>query len=330
MARVSRFPVGESVLLGIAVTVAWLGRLDLYAHPGLQALQFVPWPWLVMPGLALLIQVLRARKVLRFSLVVASFLVLLLGVFGFELHQRSATSAPTFRVFVLNADMCAGTFDGMVQAVLDADPDVALQVEVCGNAEYVAEKLRLHYSSVLLHGQFLVASRYPVTRVSPPPAPGLHIAYAAYTLSAPEGPIELVAVHPVSPRPFFRRLARTLLRPDDLPYALHFGERNAAVRRENLMEAAREATTHLGARAVLLGDFNSLPQDGLLRAAFAGYRDSFEVAGAGFGYTFPRPWPWLRLDRVYTSPALVPILHETRCTAVSDHCGVVVDLRAAE
>jgi vancomycin resistance protein VanJ len=330
MAEGERFPLREGMLLGTTLAVASLQRLDLYGKPGLLALQFLPWSTLLVPALVLFISALRARALRRIALVSATLLLLLTYVLGVEFHPEGTARDAAFRVFSLNADMCAGTFDGMVQAVVDADADVALQVEVCGNAEYVVEKLRHHYPSVLLHGQFLLASRFPITRISPPPGPGLHLGYAAYTVATPKGPLELIAIHPVSPRPFFRRLMGTLLRPDDLPHALRFGARNAALRKDALLDAAREAAAHAKARTILFGDFNSLPQDGLVRAAFSAYRDSFELAGTGFGYSFPRPLPWLRLDRVYTSRALVPVRHQTRCEPVSDHCGVVVDLRTTE
>jgi vancomycin resistance protein VanJ len=330
MAEGGQFPLRESMLLGTTLAVAWLQRLDLYGEPGLLALQFLPWSVLLVPALVLFVSAVRTRALRRIVLLSATMLLLLTCVLGVGLHPGGTARGTAFRVFSLNADMCAGTFDGMVRAVVEADADVALQVEVCGNAEYVVEKLKQHYPSVLLHGQFLLASRFPITRISPPPGPGLHLGYAAYTLATPEGPLEVIAIHPVSPRPFFRRLMRTLLRPDDLPHALRFGARNAALRKDALLDAAREAATHAGARTIVLGDFNSLPQDGLLHAAFAAYRDSFELAGAGFGYTFPQPLPWLRLDRVYTSGALIPIRHQTRCGPVSDHCGVVVDLRTAK
>ena len=53
---------------------------------------------------------------------------------------------------------------------------------------------------------------------------------------------------------------------------------------------------------LVAGDFNGPPDSPLYQNAWHGYRDAFDVAGSGYGYTAHAPLPWVRIDRILTTP----------------------------
>ncbi|MBC8126401.1 MAG: endonuclease/exonuclease/phosphatase family protein [Gloeobacteraceae cyanobacterium ES-bin-144] len=73
------------------------------------------------------------------------------------------------------------------------------------------------------------------------------------------------------------------------------------------------------------GDFNSPASDVVHRQLDRDFEDAFSVAGTGWGDTFQRRLPILRIDHIYASRHFSPI----RCSAVttrhSDHRMVVAD-----
>ena len=79
--------------------------------------------------------------------------------------------------------------------------------------------------------------------------------------------------------------------------------------------------------AVIAGDFNAAANDRLYRMLEGHFTDAFRAAGTGWGNTYHRRLPLLRIDHVYgSSRHFVPV----RCRAVkvpqSDHRMVIADL----
>jgi len=77
---------------------------------------------------------------------------------------------------------------------------------------------------------------------------------------------------------------------------------------------------------ILAGDFNLPELSHAFHANLGGFSDSFRTAGAGFGYTFPSRFPWMRLDRVLTSHHFRAIDFRSDCEGLSDHRCVVATL----
>jgi endonuclease/exonuclease/phosphatase (EEP) superfamily protein YafD len=53
---------------------------------------------------------------------------------------------------------------------------------------------------------------------------------------------------------------------------------------------------------IVAGDFNAPPDSPVSRRCWGALRDAFAVAGSGFGYTAHAPYPWVRIDRILTTP----------------------------
>ncbi len=77
---------------------------------------------------------------------------------------------------------------------------------------------------------------------------------------------------------------------------------------------------------IIAGDFNAPAGDRIYRTLRKDYTDTFTVTGTGWGNTFHRSFPILRLDHIFASKAFVPARSRVVTIAESDHRMVVSDL----
>jgi len=88
-----------------------------------------------------------------------------------------------------------------------------------------------------------------------------------------------------------------------------------------------EQTSPFPQRATLLGgDFNSPASDPVHLQLARDFTDAFNAAGTGWGDTFQRRIPILRLDCLYSTSQFTPIRCRAFTTRHSDHRMVVADL----
>ena len=77
---------------------------------------------------------------------------------------------------------------------------------------------------------------------------------------------------------------------------------------------------------LIAGDFNTPSPSPLLRAFRPHFREAFQEAGRGFGYTWPSVFPGLRIDQVLVGPEW----RVTRCwvgeALGSDHCPMIAEV----
>jgi endonuclease/exonuclease/phosphatase family metal-dependent hydrolase len=80
---------------------------------------------------------------------------------------------------------------------------------------------------------------------------------------------------------------------------------------------------HLGNspyEVVLMGDLNELPYSNAYFRLSEALQNAFELAGRGFGFTFNRILFFLRIDHIFSTPALKPIQFKTHAEVdYSDH-----------
>ena len=75
--------------------------------------------------------------------------------------------------------------------------------------------------------------------------------------------------------------------------------------------------------AFVCGDFNDNPMSYSYFRMMRGRKDSFREAGQGFGATFARLWPLLRIDYILLPDRFKAISHETPHIRYSDHYPVI-------
>lgn len=76
---------------------------------------------------------------------------------------------------------------------------------------------------------------------------------------------------------------------------------------------------------ILGGDFNAPAQDTTYRLLNRDYQDAYLDAGSGWSNTFPRQFPMMRLDHIYSSRLLRAVRATVETIAHSDHRMLIVD-----
>jgi len=280
----------------------WVSQAALY----LPRLGFA----LPLPFVALAIWLWAPRRWLWLQLV--SVVLLLFPLMG--LRAGGALIVPrasgevirlvTFNVFV---DRRQG-YGPVLEQVRRFNPSLVLMQEVTPEsaAELLAGFPGWHTD---FSDQFLIASRFPITEVRRPSlleyprgTGGAH--FMRYTLQLPGGPLALFQVHTSSPRDALEALRGGGLRSQLRSGAL-FGEATRAAmewngeRRRRQIEALARAAAGSPLPVLIAGDTNLPGLSWVLNHYLGAYQDAFEVAGSGFGYTFPATRrAWMRIDRV--------------------------------
>jgi endonuclease/exonuclease/phosphatase (EEP) superfamily protein YafD len=103
---------------------------------------------------------------------------------------------------------------------------------------------------------------------------------------------------------------------------------NRAVRHNEMAtvrQVLEQTTRFPQTPTVLGGDFNASATDPVHRQLIRDFTDSFAAAGSGWGNTFQRRFPILRIDHIYTTRHFTPVRCAAAVTRHSDHRMVVAD-----
>ncbi|WP_435845588.1 endonuclease/exonuclease/phosphatase family protein [Streptomyces erythrochromogenes] len=128
------------------------------------------------------------------------------------------------------------------------------------------------------------------------------------TVETPHGPVAVFAAH----------LASVRLTPDA---GFTTDRRNDAARK--LAAAVRAEPL---ARVVVMGDFNGTADDSALRPVTSQLTSAQREAGAGFGFTWPAPFPMVRIDQILVK-GMGAASSWTLPATGSDHLPVAASLR---
>ena len=94
-------------------------------------------------------------------------------------------------------------------------------------------------------------------------------------------------------------------------------------RRPKQVDAVFEDIERCPVEAFVCGDFNDDPMSYTYFRMTRGRKDSFRDAGHGFGATFTRLWPVLRIDYIMLPDRFKALDHETKRVSYSDHYPVI-------
>jgi endonuclease/exonuclease/phosphatase (EEP) superfamily protein YafD len=247
---------------------------------------------------------------------------------------------PSLRVMSYNVNSEASGSDGIVQEIDHFSPDVLL-LEEHGASDKIVTLLQGRYPTVREAGQFVIATRFPVTSSFDPEK----LRYSGRLRSprwleelieTPLGAIAFYVVHPQSPRQGFyalrgHGLKREILSgqgfPDDSEDVVADNTGLRTIQVADFASAARQETGPV----VIAGDTNLPDLSYVLHRYLGGFQDGFTKAGWGFGYTFPvgRHGKWMRIDRILASSELRFVHFEVGRSLASDHACVVADLQRA-
>ncbi len=260
---------------------------------------YLPRAPFALPLLPLIVAIvwLGPRKLLWTQLLA---LALLLGLMGFRVAWPPAPTpgALHLRIASCNTNGLGLGAPRILKALLAYDPDIVVLQEVIPGGWPRLRELVPGYQ-VHESGQFWLASRFPIAAVS------VETQFVRYRLDTPAGPVELLNVHPISPRDGFVSIRGDGIRSQFLRGDLFNTRartdvaRNTAIRLRQLQGIADAAASYSADPLLIVGDTN-LPDLSWAFARLLGqYGDAFNSAGSGFGYSYPSPHEaWMRIDRI--------------------------------
>lgn len=91
------------------------------------------------------------------------------------------------------------------------------------------------------------------------------------------------------------------------------------------LNALRKKSSYHRYPTIVAGDFNAPANDAVYRLLGNDFTDAFEAVGTGWGNTYHRALPLLRIDHIFSSKKLVPIRCKTIKLSNSDHRAVIAD-----
>jgi endonuclease/exonuclease/phosphatase (EEP) superfamily protein YafD len=299
---------------------------------------YLPHAALLAPiaALSVVVAAIGPRRVLALHAV--SALVVLFPIMGLEVSSPRAPTPGAARLRILSFNVATGARGaaGLVEEARRARPDVVVLQESTPavNAAFLAA---FPDFATWASAQFLIASRHPIVRTHEPDKilhEGLPRSprFVQATIRTPLGEIDVLDVHPISPRE-----ALESVRGNGILYDLRTGALfardstavsvNTALRRKQL-EAIAELAASSPNTVVIAGDTNLPGPSRLRRRVLGRWTDGFEEVGRGFGFTFPvsRRAPWMRIDRILASSELRFLEFGVGESRASDHRAVWAEL----
>lgn len=91
------------------------------------------------------------------------------------------------------------------------------------------------------------------------------------------------------------------------------------------MNILRQKSPYHRLPTIVAGDFNAPSNDAVYRLLGTGFTDAFDAVGTGWGNTYHRVLPLLRIDHIFSSNMLVPLSCKTVTLEKSDHKAVLAD-----
>ncbi len=300
-------------LLALGTALRWVNSPTPALLPALQAIG----PLVVPPTAALLLVTAATTRRRRTAIAAGVLLAVHVGLLApswIPGPQRAVAGAADDPLVVMSSNLRYGTAEtrAVADAVRRQDVDVLVVLELTSAAH---DRLRVIGIGRQLPyvlgatredaGGAAVFSRYPVTRSSGGlTPPSLLYETPAATVQTPDGPVVVLAAHPVPP--MLRQTRRW--------------------HRELTALSAWAAETPSDLPLVLAGDFNATTaHPALRRLGAAGLRNAHLEAGGGPVATWPRfdsGWPaWLHIDHVYVRGLHITGAGTTRIPG-SDHDAV--------
>lgn len=298
----------------------WQAQLALYVPRVPFALPLLP---LVIALLAL-----RMRRALWSQLAAAWLLVFpLLGFVLPGLPRSPHDPTKVLRILSYNGNFAYGGQENLAAEVRRFDPDIALFQQTYFSDKLVPA-LGPRYVASSTQGEFVIASRFPITaQVTPPQIPHYgrlrNGRFLRYQLDTNLGPIALYSVHPASPMYQIAEARRGGFRQLILSGQIFSPARRPSIEGDTELRAKQvHAFADMAKRetvpTIIAGDTN-LPDLNPTLRELADFRDGFSDVGWGFGYTFPHGRRWMRIDRIFANDQLRFLDFQIGSSDASDH-----------
>ncbi len=297
----------------------------------LELSRYLPYPALLLPALvALALSLALGRTWVIASAATLALVATLTS--GLEWHDRvdagggTRVRLMTYNIKAANAAQRGDGFAALAQEVARHDPDIVVMQDARGLPGAHAAAPLFGLAQVVVTGEFIVASRFPLRDCAPGrlgPGPG-EATYLHCVVDAHGVALNLVTAHFESPRNGLNAARREGFN------GIAEWRRNDDDRRAQALALAHDMQR--SARPLIVaGDLNAPESSPVVRALLqTGLRDAFSNAGRGYGYTYGhslRPgFSFLRIDHVLVSQDLGISDCFVGGSAASDHRPVIADL----
>jgi endonuclease/exonuclease/phosphatase (EEP) superfamily protein YafD len=224
---------------------------------------------------------------------------------------------PVLRVITLNSAYFS--FGSPAKDLAIWEPDIVLLQDVHPqHVRAIADTLYGGHGDYRAHNTSGIVTNGKIKREIRNPNPSSR--NQQVTIDLPGGSsLEVVNVHLASAATDLRFWKRSTWRAHRTNRALRATELT-------LVEQILEQTTNFPNTATVFGgDFNAPAPDIVLRQLSSDFVDAFAAVGTGWGNTFQRRLPILRIDHIYATSSVTPISCRAVTTRHSDHRMVVAD-----
>lgn len=319
-----------TVLNWVGADRFWLGALNFYLPQAMWAL----------PGILLAVCFLKIDRFwLWLPILCIAWVLGPIMDFHWSPESGGAAAYPAdpVRLRVMTWNIKYGQYDlePLLSDLERYNPDVVFFQDAGGA---LAGPLRGYFRDwqVRSHGQYVIASRYPLSPAEAFPMPGYGQEYLTCRLTAGGRQVTLYNVHFKTPRWSLNAFRAARHQPWYLPRAIETFLHNINTR---LSQAETVGISLSGADGpvIVAGDLNS-PDGSRVVATLrdAGLSDAFVEAGRGYGFTYGHfllkyriPWlklSWMRIDHVMVNRAFRTERCWTGTGKASDHRPVLADL----
>ena len=125
----------------------------------------------------------------------------------------------------------------------------------------------------------------------------------------------------------FSGIARAMMRQDKEVFAETGGKMKRSIsRRPKQVDQVFNDIESCPVESFVCGDFNDNPMSYTYCRMMRDRQDTFVEAGDGFGATYSRLWPMLRIDYVLCPKSCTVVTHETPKVKLSDHYPVITEI----
>lgn len=201
-------------------------------------------------------------------------------------------------------------------------PDIVLLQDVRPHrVRQIADILYGGHGDYRAHRYNGLVTRWKIQREVRNPDPTLQ--NSQFTVALPGGnEIEIVNVH-------LRTAATDLRLWQPSAWKTHRNNRVQRLKELALVEQILTQTTSFpNTPTIFGGDFNAPATDVVHRHLARDFTDSFATVGSGWGNTFHRQFPMLRIDYLYATRHFTPVRSSVAITRASDHRMLVTDFLA--
>jgi vancomycin resistance protein VanJ len=260
-------------------------------------------------------------------------------IMGFSWPTRAVQSQGQTAVRVMTWNIKYGNYDlaPLMEEISRCKPDVVFFQDAIAARSGALGSYFKNWQ-VASHGQYLIASRFPLTEleVRELPTYGDRQEYLYCRLHLGQTVVSLYNVHLRTPRRSLNTFRTVRKQPWNLPYAINTFSHNVNTRLKQ-GEAVRDAIAREKGPTILAGDLNAPEASQVITALRgAGLQDAFAQRGKGYGFTYGHflfkhrlPWlkiSWMRIDHIMANGHFKPLRSWTGTGEASDHRPVIADL----